>query len=39
MKQTIFTPEFAEVLRNHVQDNLTHYLDPAFKWREEADSH
>ena len=39
MKQTIFTPEFAEVLRNHVQDNLTHYLDPAFMWREEAEKH
>lgn len=39
MKQTIFTPEFAEVLKNHVQDNLTHYLDPAFMWREEAEKH
>ena len=37
MKQMIFTPEFAERLKYHIEDNLSHYLDPTFSWRKEAE--
>ncbi len=39
MKQIIFTPEFAERLRYHVEDNLSHYLDSQFDWKKEAEKY
>lgn len=37
MKQRIFTPQFAENLRCHVEENLTHYIDPTYSWEKEAE--
>lgn len=37
MKQLIFTPEFAERLKYHVEDNLSKYLNPTYSWGKEAE--
>ena len=36
MKQQIFTPNFAEWLKLHVEENLSKYLNPSFSWRDFA---